>query len=1113
MSRSSKIGIVLLALVLVLQLFGMSAPAAFAEGPADTAAVGWAVSAKDAEGHELTLTTAEEVENALGKGFSVDFGTDAAATVADLRRSGVTLTPPAGYTLRSVLIVADGSESGSGSGSLLKVSRAKPKTAGAVTLPAAIFAEGYDASRVGAVFNGSGDRYTIRIALDRIDLDAPLTVSYSAGKADSISSPVAAGGDSVTLSIPAGQSFVSYTAAALDTQAQAQAEAQGKTFVGWRLKLANGASVNVKSGDELKLSSSATLTARWKDGIVFSFASGEKEYDGTPLTVSYTRTGEVKSGDELIVPDSALTLSRTDAGESEATVDLSQVRVMRGESDVTGEYEFDVKPGTLRVVPRGITFTVSDAQGEYNAAPLFPSAYTISYGTLAEGHTAYPTYSGQQTLPGTSTGSAVFQIKDGSGSDVSANYNISVINGSITVVPRTEKQKLTVTIKNAEKEYDGESAASAEYEISSGTLLGSDKLVPVSFEGGITGVGESSLKGVFAVKNGESDVTDNYEITVVPGRLVVKPRPITLTAGSDTKEYDGTPLTKNSYSISSGSLVKGHTLALTISGSQTKVGSSANVINAKSVKLTDPDGKNVTSQYTVTLQDGTLTVTSPSSAPDLTVTIKSVEKVYDGKPLTAKDFEITSGALADGDKHVAGEFRGTLTNVGELEVKADFTVKNGDTDVTGRYTITVVPGKLTVKARPITVTAASASKIYDGSALTRASWSVTSGKLVSGHKLSAKVVGSQTQPGSSANSISKNSIKIKDAKGNDVTANYSVKTATGTLTVSNNPIKNITLTVGDHSKVYDGRPYVFTGTDIQVSAGSGLPAGYRIEATFNPESVTDVGRYDVTIKSVTIRNGSGSDVTNQFNISRGKGSYTISERELVIETKAANKVYDGTPLTERSTPNITGRVENHQVTLRITGTQTKVGSSDNTVADVKITDKDSGADVTKNYAIRYQYGLLTVSDETGAAADGPTWVGGSAGTLFIKLDHDYDGFEGLQVDGKDLDRSAYTSASGSTEIWLKAAYLNTLSGGSHTLTAKYSGGESVDTVFSVEGTQTTQTARRSQSGLWLILMMLVALLGCLIAAYFLVFGSGKGRRWKRPLLRRGGAHKSASDND
>ena len=103
MSKSSKIGIVLLAFVLVVQLFALAAPAAFAEGPADTASIGWSVKATDGEGHELTLTTAEEVESALGKGFSVDFGKDASGTpvasptVADLRRGGVTLTPPAGY--------------------------------------------------------------------------------------------------------------------------------------------------------------------------------------------------------------------------------------------------------------------------------------------------------------------------------------------------------------------------------------------------------------------------------------------------------------------------------------------------------------------------------------------------------------------------------------------------------------------------------------------------------------------------------------------------------------------------------------------------------------------------------------------------------------------------------------------------------------------------------------------------------------------------------------------------------------------------------------------------------------------------------------------------------
>ena len=71
MSKSSKIGIVLLAFVLVVQLFALAAPAAFAEGPADTASIGWSVKATDGEGHELTLTTAEEVVrlSAAPKGY------------------------------------------------------------------------------------------------------------------------------------------------------------------------------------------------------------------------------------------------------------------------------------------------------------------------------------------------------------------------------------------------------------------------------------------------------------------------------------------------------------------------------------------------------------------------------------------------------------------------------------------------------------------------------------------------------------------------------------------------------------------------------------------------------------------------------------------------------------------------------------------------------------------------------------------------------------------------------------------------------------------------------------------------------------------------------------
>ena len=58
MSKIKKTISVLLVFVLVAQLFGLSAPEVFADDAADTSAVAWSVSAKDGEGHYLTLSSA-----------------------------------------------------------------------------------------------------------------------------------------------------------------------------------------------------------------------------------------------------------------------------------------------------------------------------------------------------------------------------------------------------------------------------------------------------------------------------------------------------------------------------------------------------------------------------------------------------------------------------------------------------------------------------------------------------------------------------------------------------------------------------------------------------------------------------------------------------------------------------------------------------------------------------------------------------------------------------------------------------------------------------------------------------------------------------------------------
>ena len=1187
---------ILLGLMLALQLFAAAAPGAYAAGPVDdSASVAWSVAAKDPETDaDLTLTDADEVAAKLGPGFSVDFGKNSAGepitapTVADLRANGVKITPPQGYAVNAVYVIASGASAEAGSSSLLKLAAADLGGSGAMSLPAAIFAEGFDASAVGTVFNGSGDTYFVCVALEKLQPDLPVTVTYSAGSfAEFASQTLVSGGNVFTLTPEAGKSAVSCKIASLDAAANDKALREyGRKFVSWTLRLSNGASAAVAAGDTVTLSCPASVEASWKDVIVFAFPDAEKMYDGTPLTVAWTQAGDVKSGDVLSIPDEAVHNSITECSESgESTIDLSLVKVTRDGADVTGEYEFVVLPGKLNIVRISVTACVDDVTAEYSGSPIVPSSYTVTYGAFLDGHTAVPAYSGSQTVPGSSSAVMTLSVRDGEGRDVTSNYNISIANGTLTVTERSVRQAITVTVKDLEKTYDGAAAGEAKYELSSGELLGSDKLVLVSSSGSIVDAGEGSIDAVFAVKNGENDVSSNYDVTVVPGKLTVKPREITLTADSaekeydgtalekpgwtitsgsaadsqtitadvagsvtvpgsadnkidkssvkitdaggtdrsanykitlvdgkltvkpreitltadsDTKDFDGKALTKPTFTMSSGSTVTGHTVKATVKGSQTQPGSSANVIDPASVKITDASGGNVTKYYSVKLVDGTLTVNGTGEKIALTVTVKSAEKVYDGTPLKAGEYEISSGKLADGDTLELVKISGAeRTEVGENSIEAEFVVKNGGADVSIKYSLTVVPGKLNVKAREITVTAASDSKIYDGKPLTRDSWKITSGELAKGHKLSATVKGSQTELGSSANMIVKDSVKIVDADGKDVTKNYIVTTAAGTLTVNKNPVTDISLSVGSHTKVYDGQPMTFSGADIRVTAGGPLPAGYTVEATFNPSGATEVGKYDVTIKSVTIRDARGNDVTSKFNITRVKGSLEITARPLVIETRAANKVYDGTALTERSTPTITGRVDNHQVTLRITGSQTKVGSSENTVADVKITDKTTGADVTKNYSITYKYGLLTVTAADGTTDDAYTWVSGSKGTLYFKFDHSYDGFEGVLVDGKAVDKANYSSASGSTDVWLKASFLNKLDAGKHSITAKYSNGDMVKITFTVKSSGNVRTGDGNFMLLWIIIMV-VALIGAGLAIFFLLKGNRKDRKPPQP---------------
>ena len=132
-----------------------------------------------------------------------------------------------------------------------------------------------------------------------------------------------------------------------------------------------------------------------------------------------------------------------------------------------------------------------------------------------------------------------------------------------------------------------------------------------------------------------------------------------------------------------------------------------------------------------------------------------------------------------------------------------------------------------------------------------------------------------------------------------------------------------------------------------------------------------------------IKDASNNDVTAKFNRQVEKGSLEVTKRPLTVTTGDKTKVYDGTQLIDRTVPTIDGKLENHSIELKFTGTQTNVGSSDNSVQILSIKDSATKAEVTGNYEITYKFGKLTVTSATGTNSNSNTVGTGDSNNIWI----------------------------------------------------------------------------------------------------------------------------------
>ena len=644
------------------------------------------------------------------------------------------------------------------------------------------------------------------------------------------------------------------------------------------------------------------------------------------------------------------------AGDSIDSVTVTGSQTVKGTNDnipsdaviknadgeiVTTSYTITYVSGELKVTEKPVTITANNDTKVYDATPLTNNGFSNT--ALAEDDSITATVTGSQTVVGTSANvPSAAKILNAADEDVTESYKITYANGTLEVTPKA----VTITADSDNKVYDGTALTKNSF---TNTDLAEGDSVTATVTGSQTVKGTSANVPSDAkiVNTDGDDVTDSYDITYVNGKLDVTKKTLEITADSDTKVYDGTALTRDSFTNTE--LATGDSITATVIGSRTVFGESANV--PSNASITNAAGENVTASYEIAYKSGKLGITKKT----LTIKADDDAKIYDGTALTNDGF--TSTDLAAGDRFDSVTVTGSQTTAGTSDnVPSDAKILNAaGIDVTDSYAIDYTKGTLDVTKKAVTITADSDTKVYDGTALTKESFTNTS--LADGDTInSVTVTGSRTVFGESDNVPS--DAKILNADGNDVTDSYDITYVNGKLNVTK---KALTITADDDTKVYDG-----TALTKDSFTNTFLAEGDTIDSVKVTGSQTVFGESANVPSEAVILNAAGENVTDSYDVAYVNGTLSITKKALTIKADSDSKIYDSTALTKDSytTPALTRSTsvlaEGDAIeSVTVTGSQTETGNSSNVPSNAVIRNA-AGENVTESYEISYVNGGLEV---------------------------------------------------------------------------------------------------------------------------------------------------------
>lgn len=743
------------------------------------------------------------------------------------------------------------------------------------------------------------------------------------------------------------------------------------------------------------------------------------QYNGQPFTF----TGYEISGGELVEGDKEEITFEVESQSGNiinqlinvGTINSTDPKVVitdKNNVEVTDLYAVEIISGTLTVEQRPLLIQTKNGELTYSGVEQSYPEFELMDEYLLEGHTVKVAEDHADTFLdcGEYENKLSFVILDQDGNDVSSNYSINVGYGKVTVKPR----KVTVTTLGTGEtpfEYDGKDHEWLKFELDfEGNATEVDECAPTEFA--VRDVGTYENRFEVAFFRYTENVSYNYEIEYVYGELEVIPREVSLKLTDVSREYDGTPLTSVKYGVVADSLglAEGHTLTLQANGSITypnegpdQSGTVVNEYVPDSAVVTDAEGADVTANYVITVEAGSLSIDKRL----VKLVPTSLSRVYDGTRLKG-GYEVAEGSPVDGHTfEVALSDNAWKINCGATQPYfiEGVTVTDAEgSDVSAYYDIDYSgEGHLEITPRPLYLKTENHSKVYDGTPLV----APPAGFIVLDRGPDTGLADNETLFSEEAEGLNGRVLPFitnvwegegwqsgKDGtiqnvqtamvmnNGVPVTENYEIHYEEyGTLTIIR---RKITLATDTLEKMYDGTP-LYQVCEFAPTEGTTLADGQWLEnVTGVIPSVTNVfdennGVAGNNQQYAAVMAGSG-DVTANYDITYVYGTLTVTKRPILLRTESIERMYDGTPLnaeqgerywvTGSMFEDVTeagkyfGLVDGHNAENNTwplpSITNVNDGPRDNKLSAV-IRDNMTWEDMTGNYEVDYDYGKLSLT--------------------------------------------------------------------------------------------------------------------------------------------------------